>query len=212
MHRYPESAVERAMKVQEVLLRAMSGQISWVQAGEILGLCPRQVLRLRQRFQDDGYSGLFDRRRQPSPKRVPLEQVEEVLRLYREQYADFNVQHFHETLRDAHKIVLSYSWVKKALQTAGLVPVSKRRGAHRRRRERRPLPGMLLHIDASRHAWVPGGMQDLVSVSDDARSTAGSSIAVHGIRRRVDRSTLGRCPGPARRSNATSGRAQSSPR
>lgn len=168
MGRYPESAVERAMKVQEVLLRAMGGQISWVQAGEILGLGPRQVLRLRKRFEDDGYSGLFDRRRQPSPKRVPLTTVEQVLRLYREHYADFNVQHFHETLRERHQIDLSYSWVKKALQTAGLVPVSKRRGAHRRRRERRPLPGMLLHIDASRHTWVPGGQQDLVSISDDA--------------------------------------------
>lgn len=157
------------MKVQEVLLRAMGGLISWVQAGEILGLCPRQVLRLRKRFEDDGYAGLFDRRRQPSPKRVPLATVETVLRLYREEYADFNVQHFHETLRERHQIDLSYSWVKKALQTAGLVPVSKRRGAHRRRRERRPLPGMLLHIDASRHAWVPpAGMQDLVSISDDA--------------------------------------------
>jgi transposase len=168
MGRYPESAVERAMKVQEVLLRAMGGQISWVQAGEVLGLCPRQVLRLRKRFEDDGYSGLFDRRRQPSPKRIPLATVEQVLRLYREQYSDFNVQHFQETLREHHQIDLSYSWVKKALQTAGLVPVSKRRGAHRRRRERRPLPGMLLHIDASRHAWVPGGQQDLVSISDDA--------------------------------------------
>jgi transposase len=168
MRRYPESAVERAMKVQEVLLRAIGGQISWVQAGEILGLCPRQVRRLRQRFEDDGYAGLFDRRREPSPKRVPLETVERVLRLYREEYADFNVQHFHEMLRERYQIELSYSWVKKALQTAGLVPVSQRRGAHRRRRERRPLPGMLLHIDASRHPWVPGGMQDLVSISDDA--------------------------------------------
>ncbi len=80
------------MKVQEVLLRAMGGQISWVQAGEILGLCPRQVRRLRQRFEDHGYKGLFDRRREPSPKRVPLATVERVLRLYREEYADFNVQ------------------------------------------------------------------------------------------------------------------------
>lgn len=168
MGRYPEAAVERAMKVQEVLVRAMGGQLSWVQAGEILGLCPRQVLRLRQRFETDGYSGLFDRRRQPSPKRVPLETVPRVLALYRDRYADFNVQHFHEVLREGHQIDLSYSWVKKALQTAGLVPVSKRRGAHRRRRERRPLPGMLLHLDASRHAWVPGLGQDLVSISDDA--------------------------------------------
>jgi len=168
MGRHPEAAVEPAMKVQEVLVRAMGGQLSWVQAGEILGLGPRQVLRLRQRFETDGYSGLFDRRRQPSPKRVPLETVQRVLALYRDVYADFNVQHFHEVLGEVHQIDLSYSWVKKALQTAGLVPVSKRRGAHRRRRERRPLPGMLLHLDASRHPWVPGLGQDLVSISDDA--------------------------------------------
>jgi transposase len=168
MHRYPASEVERVMKVQEVLVRAMGGLISWSQAGEILGLCDRQVRRLRQRFEDDGYAGLFDRRRAPSPKRVPVALVEQVLRLYREQYADFNVQHFHEVLQEEHHIAQSYSWVKKLLQTAGAVPVSKRRGAHRRRRERRPLPGMLLHIDASRHAWVPGPAQDLVSVSDDA--------------------------------------------
>jgi transposase len=169
MARYPESAVERAMKVQEVLVRAMGGQLSWVQAGEILGLCPRQVRRLRQRLEDDGYAGLFDRRRAPSPKRVPVAVVTQVLTLYREHYADCNVQHFHELLAERHQIALSYSWVKRALQTAGLVPVRRRRGAHRRRRERRPLPGLLLHIDASRHAWVPGaGLQDLVSISDDA--------------------------------------------
>jgi transposase len=172
MQRYRESAVERAMKVQEVLVRAIGGQLSWIQAGEILGLCPRQVRRLRERFDADGYKGLFDRRREPSPKRVPVERVREVLELYRAQYADCNVQHFHELLAERHGIALSYSWVKKALQTAGLVPVGRRRGAHRRRRERRPLPGMLLHIDASRHAWLPGTrMHDLVSVSDDATNT-----------------------------------------
>jgi len=171
MRRYPESAVERAMKVQEVLLRAIDGQLSWVQAGEILGLGPRQIRRLRQRFEDDGYKGLFDRRREPSPKRVPVATLTQVLQLYREQYADCNVQHFHELLGERHGIALSYSWVKGALQTAGLVPVGRRRGAHRRRRERRPLPGMLLHIDASRHAWLPGPLLDLVSVSDDATNT-----------------------------------------
>ena len=166
------SAVERAMKVQEVLVRAIGGQLSWIQAGEILGLCPRQVRRLRERFDADGYTGLFDRRREPSPKRVPVETVSQVLQLYRGQYADCNVQHFHELLAERHGIALSYSWVKKALQTAGLVPVGRRRGAHRRRRERRPLPGMLLHIDASRHAWLPGTrLHDLVSVSDDATNT-----------------------------------------
>lgn len=169
MGSYPDAAVERAMKIQEVLLRAMSGQISWAQAGEIIGLSDRSVRRWRERLETHGYDGLFDRRRQsPSPKRVPLATLEKVLTLYRTEYADFNVQHFHEELREQHQIALSYSWVKKALQGAGLVPQGRRAGAHRRRRERRPLPGMLLHIDASRHAWLPAGMHDLVSISDDA--------------------------------------------
>jgi transposase len=166
---YPRTAAERAMKIQEVILRAASGEITWVQAAEILGVTPRHMRRWRERYEADGYSGLLDRRRQqPSPKRVPFAMVEHILQLYRERYFDFNVRHFHEVLVREHEVTLSYSWVKTALQTAGLVPRAKKRGPHRRRRERRPLPGMLLHIDASRHAWVPGGQQDLVSISDDA--------------------------------------------
>ena len=171
MRRYPESAVERAMKVQEVLLRAIDGQLSWVQAGEILGLGPRQIRRLRQRFEDDGYKGLFDRRREPSPKRVPVATLTQVLQLYREQYFDFNVRHFHEKLVEDHGIKLSYTWVKKALQEAGLVAKQKRRGTHRRRRPRRPISGMLLHIDASKHAWFQDGRYyDLITILDDATS------------------------------------------
>jgi transposase len=170
MGRYPESAVERAMKVQEVILRAASGQLRWTQAAEILGISDRQMRRWRERCDAEGYDGLFDRRRhRPSPKRMPLATVERVLHLYRERYFDFNVRHFHEVLWQEHQILVSYSWVKTALQTAGLVARRRKRGPHRRRRERRPLPGMLLHLDASRHAWLPGpGQQDLVSVSDDA--------------------------------------------
>lgn len=158
------------MKIQEVLLRATSRQLTWGQAAEILGLSERQLRRWRERYETHGYDGLFDRRRQaPSPKRVALATVEQVLTLYREQYFDFNVRHFHEVLTRDHAITLSYSWVKTALQTAGLVAVRRRRGPHRRRRERRPLPGMLLHIDASRHAWLVGQPAcDLVSISDDA--------------------------------------------
>jgi transposase len=171
MGRYPDPAVERAMKVQEVITRAASGQLGWWQAAEILGITDRHLRRLRDRWETEGYDGLFDRRRQrPSPKRVPLGTLEQVLRLYRERYADFSVQHFHEKLTAEHGVALSYSWVKHALQTAGLVPRRRKRGPHRRRRERRPVPGMLLHLDASRHAWVPGDptLYDLVSVSDDA--------------------------------------------
>jgi transposase len=166
---YPEPAVERAMRIQEVVLRAMSGQLSWLQAAEIIGVTPRQMRRWRARYAEHGYDGLLDRRRRrPSDKKVPGAVVAQVLQLYRERYFDFNVRHFQEVLAREHAITLSYSWVKAALQTAGLVARARKRGPHRRRRERRPLPGMLLHIDASRHAWIPDGLQDLVSVSDDA--------------------------------------------
>ena len=100
--------------------------------------------RWYERYREFGYDGLFDRRlRRPSPKRVPVEAVERVLGLYRDTYFDLNVRHFCEKLREEHGIGLSYTWVKLALQGAGLVKKGHRRGVHRRRRPRRPLPGML---------------------------------------------------------------------
>src|SRR5262245_12463504 len=95
------------------------------------------------------------RHHRPSPKRVPVKDLEKVLELYREHYSDFNVRHFHEKLREEHDVHYSYTWVKKALQTSGLVAVGRKRGRHRRRRPRRPIPGMLLHIDGSQHRMVP---------------------------------------------------------
>ena len=107
----------------------------------------------------------------PSDKRAPLETVETVLRLYRESYFDFNIRHFHEKLRDEHDIKLSYTWVQKALQGAGLVARRSRRRKHRRRRERRPLPGMMLHIDGSKHRWFGDERwYDLIVILDDATS------------------------------------------
>jgi transposase len=170
---YPARILERAMKVQEVILRAVSGKILWMQAAEILGISDRSMRRWKRRYEEHGYDGLFDRRRQrPSPKRVPLKTVETVLRLYREQYFDFNVKHYTEKLQEEHGIELSYSWIKTALQTAGLVERSCKRGSHRKKRERRPLPGMLLHVDGSTHAWLGEGRgrQDLIVVFDDATS------------------------------------------
>src|ERR1017187_8232232 len=119
---YSKAAMERAMKVQEVILRAMAKKITWWQAAEIIGISDRQMRRWRERLEEFGYDGLFDRRRgQPSPKRVPLATVEQVLGLYRDRYFDLNVQHFHEKLQAKHQIELSYTWVKAALQGAGLV-------------------------------------------------------------------------------------------
>ena len=160
------------MKLQDVLLKAMARKIRWWDAAEIIGVTDRTMRRWRERLEAEGYSGLVDRRKgKPSDKRVPLARVEEVLRLYREEYFDLNMRHFHEKLSEEHGIELSYTWVQKALQGAGLVARGKRRGKHRRRRERRPLPGMLLHIDGSKHRWFGDERwYDLIVILDDATS------------------------------------------
>ena len=172
MNSYTPAAMERAMKVQEVMLQALGKKISWWQAAEILGISDRHMRRWRERYEQFGFRGLFDRRRgQPSPKRVAVATVERVLQLYRERYFDLNVQHFHEKLGTEHQIGLSYSWVKGILQGAGMVARGRKRGTHRKRRPRRPLPGMLLHIDGSRHRWLGDERwHDLIVILDDATS------------------------------------------
>lgn len=166
------SQMERMMKFQEVILKAMAGKLKWWEAAEILGITDRQLRRIRERYAEHGYDGLYDyRKRQPSPKRVSVELLQRVLILYQEQYRDFNVRHFHEKLKNEHGIPLSYTWVKLALQSAGLVSRHARRGTHRRRRPRRPIPGMLLHIDGSKHQWLGDERwYDLVAILDDATS------------------------------------------
>lgn len=169
---YTRAGMERAMKVQEVILRAISKQMRWFEAAKILGLSGRQLRRLYYRYRTYGYDGLYDRRKgQPSPRRVPLAVAERIFALYREKYFDFSVRHFHEKLWSEHGILVSYSWVKLALQGAGLVAKERQRGVHRRKRERRPMVGMMLHIDGSRHEWLGEGQwHDLIVVLDDATS------------------------------------------
>jgi transposase len=166
------TAVERMMKLQDVILKAMAKKISWLDAAEIIGVCDRTLRRMRENYQQFGYTGLMDRRSgKKSSHRVPMETAEEVLRLYREVYFDLNIRHFHEKLGDKHQIKLSYSWVQLALQGAGLVAKRRKRGTHRRRRPRRPLPGMMLHIDGSKHRWLQGDRwHDLIVILDDATS------------------------------------------
>src|SRR5881409_2432567 len=169
---YSKAAMERAMKVQEVILRAMAKRITWWQAAEIVGISDRWMRRWRERYQEFGYDGLFDKRRgKASPRRVPMALAEQVLQFYREKYFDLNVLHFHQKLVEEHGIRLSYTWVKLALPGAGLVARERKRGVHRKRRQRRPLPGMLLHIDGSRHRWFQDERwYDLLVILDDATS------------------------------------------
>jgi transposase len=164
--------MERMMKVQDVLLKAMAKKVTWWEAAEIIGVSDRTMRRWRERLEKHGYTGLADRRKgKPSAQRIPLATAEEVLRLYREEYFDLNMRHFHEKLQEEHDIELSYTWVQKALQGAGLVAKRHKRGPHRRRRPRRPMPGMLLHIDGSKHRWLNDDRwYDLIVILDDATS------------------------------------------
>jgi transposase len=174
---YTRAAVERAMKVQEVIWRALSGRQSWLQVADILGVSPRTVRRLRWRYQCAGYDGLFDHRRHRSPRAVLLGEVQRILRLYRERYGPrdghpgYNVRHFCDVARRDHHVTLSYSFIKQALQAAGLVAKRRARGRHRRRREPRPCLGELLHLDGSRHRWLallPDAWHTLIVIVDDA--------------------------------------------
>lgn len=169
---FPPSAVERAMQIKEVMLRAMNKEYSWLRAAEILGITPRGLRRLRQRMEQFGYEGLVDMRRgRPSPRRVAIAEVERILALYRETYPGFNARHFFQTVRREHGVKLSYSCVKQMLHGAGLIKKRRARGRHRMRRERRACFGEMLHLDGSRHAWlalVPDERQTLIQVVDDA--------------------------------------------
>ena len=171
---FPPSAVERAMQVKEVLLRAMNKEYSWLRAAEIVGITARGLRRVRQRLEQFGYQGLVDLRRgRPSPRRTPVAEIERILELYRERYTGFNARHFFQTVRREHGVKLSYSCVKQILQGAGLIQKRRARGRHRRRRERKPRFGQMLHLDGSRHGWLalmPEERQTLIQVVDDATS------------------------------------------
>ncbi len=169
---YALEAVERAMKVQEAILQALSGRQPWLKVADVLGVSPRTVRRLRWRYEHRGSDGLFDRRRRrPSPRCAPVAEVQRILQLYREHYGGFNARHFCDIARRQHALTLSYSFVKKALHGAGLLPKQRPRGRHRRRREPRPCFGELLHLDGSRHRWlalVPDLWLTLLVIVDDA--------------------------------------------
>jgi len=159
----------RVMTRAEVIVKAIEGRLSWLNAADILGITPRQMRRLRARYEAYGFGGLRDGRSGTRRKRIPMAVIEELCRLRREQYADFSIKHFYEFATEKHGLKLSYSWTLKVLQTAGLADKTAGRGRYHRKRERRPLRGMLLHMDASRHQWLEDQpMWDLNVVLDDA--------------------------------------------
>lgn len=162
----------RMLKLRDVLSRFESGRLSQLEAAEILGLSERSFRRWSRRFEEHGEEGLIDRRLgRASGRAVSAAERARVEGLYRERYQGFTAKHFHEALVEKHSFRWGYTWTKCFLQSRGLIDKAKARGAHRRKRPRRPMEGMMLHQDASKHVWLAGqAALDLVATMDDATS------------------------------------------
>ena len=158
----------RKMRFEEAYERWNVGRLTQAEAAQLLGLCERSFRRYVVRYEAEGLAGLADRRlEQVSQRRAPVDEVLAVTDRYQRQHLGWNVRHFHSGYRrDGGQ--RSYSWVKQRLQETGLVAKGKAKGVHRRQRERKALPGMLLHQDGSRHEWVVGQQWDLIVTMDDA--------------------------------------------
>jgi transposase len=168
------------IKFLDIFCRYEASEYSQLEAAELLGVGERTFRRWCQRYEEDGEAGLLDRRLgKVSGKRVPAQQEAEVEALYRSRYSGFTAKHFHEHLVRDHRFSWGYTWTKTLLQSKGLLEKAKRRGAHRRKRPRRPLPGMMLHQDGSRHEWLGGRPAlDLIVTMDDATSAVYSAFLV----------------------------------
>ena len=167
------------MKFEEIYGRTLRGELSQAEAAEVLGMSERTFRRWRDRFEADGADGLYDQRLgRVSARRAPVDEVTRVLALFDTRYWDFTAKHFHEKLVAEHGCARSYNWVRLTLQANRRMRPAPRRGAHRRKRPRRALPGMMVHQDGSRHEWVPGCWWDLIVTMDDATSELYSAFFV----------------------------------
>jgi hypothetical protein len=167
------------MRFEEVYGRFGRGRLSCAEAADILGMSERNFLRYRTRYEADGAEGLYDRRvGRVSGRRIAVDVATRVIELYATKYFDFNVKHFHEKLVTEHGFKVSYTWTKRVLQDANQVKRAEKRGAHRRKRPRKALPGVMLHQDGSSHHWMPEAEWDLIVTMDDATSEIYSAFFV----------------------------------
>ena len=189
------------MRFADVLGRTEGSDLSQMEAAELLGVSERTFRRWRDRYREEGSAGLGDRRLRPSLRRAPKAEIERMLGLYRDLYRGFTVKHFHEQLGKRHNYTLGYTVTKLHLHRAGLVTPARTRSAHRKKRPRRPMVGMMLHQDASTHAWLPGdeSKYDLVVTMDDATSgiyslflvnQEGTASSLRGVRDVVEKHGL----------------------
>ena len=179
MGRVSVSEEIRKMRFDDVMGRYQEGRLMCEEAADILGISLSSFYRWRQRYEAKGLEGLADGRLgKLSGRRIPVDVVTQVLGLFTTRYFDFNVRHFHEKLVHEHGVKCSYTWIKNTLQAAGHIGRAKRRGAHRLRRPRKPMVGMMLHQDGSTHQWVAGEYWDLIVTMDDASSDIYSAFFV----------------------------------
>jgi len=191
----------RAMTRQEVITKAIARQISWLQAAQILHVSARQMRRIKRKVEQFGMSAVMDQRgKRPQRRLVRAATIEMLTRLKRDIYPDFSLRHFYEQVSEKYQVKVSYNWMRLMLQAAEVVQREPGRGRYRRKRERRPLVGMLVHLDASTHEWIAGvPKQDLVVALDDAdgrilfarffpqEGTASTFAALDGVVRRYGR-------------------------
>lgn len=179
------------MRFEEAYTGWQEGRLTQVEAARLLGVCERTLRRQIDRYESDGMDGLIDKRlAQLSPRRAPVDEVMRLVDLYRSGFQGWNTKHFHIWYSRDHGGQRSYTWVKNQLQQAGAVVRSKARGKHRKKRDREPLPGMMVHQDASSHEWIEGHRWDLVVTMDDATGDhlsmffcdeEGTASSFHGI-------------------------------
>lgn len=169
----------RQMRFEELYARRQRREITMAEAAEMLGITERTFRRWKDRYETEGAEGLQDRRiGRASARAVPVDEARRMVTWYETRYTGWTVKHFHEHWQQAHGGQRSYSWTKKTLQAAGHVARAPRRGAHRKKRPRKPLPGMMLHQDGSTHDWVPGCQWDLIVTADDATTAIYSAFFV----------------------------------
>jgi transposase len=169
----------RTMRFEELYEQRTEGILTVEGAARILGVDERTFRRWSQRYEAEGAIGLADRRLDRiAHNAAGVDEVTELLTLFETRYPQFTVAHFYDKYRDEHKGTRCYTWVKNRLQEGGLVHKAKKRGAHRRKREREPMTGMMLHQDGSTHAWIPSDYWDLIVTMDDADSKIYSAFFV----------------------------------
>ncbi len=188
------------MRFKEAYEGWHAGELTQIEAARLLGMCDRSFRRYVARYDEWDIQGLIDKRiEQISHRRAPVDEVLKLVSLYNEQYEGWNVRHFHSWYRREHQGARSYTWVKNGLQAAGAVAKAPRRGAHRKRRERAPMAGMLVHQDGSRHEWVAGQHWDLIVTMDDATGEhysmffveeEGTASSFRGVREVIERQGL----------------------